>query len=414
MTKGKFREVNLADLKPNPFRDFKVDPISEEGVEAVAASIGQSGFWSGVTARKNGNGDLEIGAGHTRIEAAKRQGISKTTICVVDFSDAEMIRAYASENSTQRGANVALGTAGATISAIKYIAIALLRDDKKALAGIQASEHGCQKALESLQVDGVGWRMILNFYEGVDGITKNVVIEHLANLKASGDYARTINEATEEVEREHAEELAELERQKKEAEEKAEADKAAKLAKAKAKAEEKAAKAKETGKKAKEAAGKKPKTFDLAAVGQYLTTQHQLKTFRDIVQRDSVRQHLPVSKHAELAKAIAECAKEKNEELSGAFIREYINNLIYGVLSDEKKADKTAVKEMEREDAYEKWRNTSHHLCRNIAGVALDAKTMLELKNKYSDFPFTITQELRRAVSYAYPVINQLAAKLGI
>jgi hypothetical protein len=40
----------------------------------------------------------------------------------------------------------------------------------------------------------IGWRPILEFLSGISGINENTVREDLANLKASGDYARIIQE----------------------------------------------------------------------------------------------------------------------------------------------------------------------------------------------------------------------------
>jgi hypothetical protein len=41
-------KVELALLKPNPLRDFSIDPIDQEVVEAIKESIRQDGFWSGL------------------------------------------------------------------------------------------------------------------------------------------------------------------------------------------------------------------------------------------------------------------------------------------------------------------------------------------------------------------------------
>lgn len=73
---------------------------------------------------------------------------------------------------------------------------------------------------------GLGRECILKFYDGVDGINENVVKEHLANLKASGNYARIVKEVTEEIAREQAAERAELERKAKAAQKADEAAKA--------------------------------------------------------------------------------------------------------------------------------------------------------------------------------------------
>ena len=38
-------KVELALLKPDPLRDFSIDPIDQEVVEALKESIRQDGFW---------------------------------------------------------------------------------------------------------------------------------------------------------------------------------------------------------------------------------------------------------------------------------------------------------------------------------------------------------------------------------
>jgi ParB-like chromosome segregation protein Spo0J len=67
--------VELKNLKPNPFRDFAIDPINDGVVAALESSISEYGFWGGVVCRKGKNGDIEIGAGHHRVHAAMKSGI---------------------------------------------------------------------------------------------------------------------------------------------------------------------------------------------------------------------------------------------------------------------------------------------------------------------------------------------------
>ena len=58
-------KVRLKDLNPNPFRDIKNYPISEEKVQSLVNSIHQIGFWDNILARKT-NGRIEIAYGHHR------------------------------------------------------------------------------------------------------------------------------------------------------------------------------------------------------------------------------------------------------------------------------------------------------------------------------------------------------------
>ena len=95
--------IELKKLKPNPQRDFTIDPIDEDVVEQLRQSIKEDGFWGGVVCRSDGNDGYEIAAGHHRIAAALKAGLKVGDLYVGDFDDAEMILVYARENATQRG-----------------------------------------------------------------------------------------------------------------------------------------------------------------------------------------------------------------------------------------------------------------------------------------------------------------------
>ena len=80
--------VRLEDLKANPFRDFKVDPIDEAVVANLKASIEDDGFWGGIVCRRV-NGAIQIGAGHHRVIAAMQAGIEESDVFVAEeMSDA--------------------------------------------------------------------------------------------------------------------------------------------------------------------------------------------------------------------------------------------------------------------------------------------------------------------------------------
>jgi ParB-like chromosome segregation protein Spo0J len=95
-------KIRLNELRPNPYRDFHVDPIDSRQVQALRASIEQDGFWGGIVCRRM-KGEIQIGAGHHRVEAALQAGIKEADICVASLDDEAMIRVYARENATQRG-----------------------------------------------------------------------------------------------------------------------------------------------------------------------------------------------------------------------------------------------------------------------------------------------------------------------
>lgn len=213
--------VELRALKPNPFRNFKVDPINDDLVEVLSASIKENpaGFWGGVVARKH-NGSIELAFGHHRIRAAIKAGIREDEIKVVsEISDAEMIRMYANENATQRG-NHGTAIAGSVASAIKFLLKALFTGN---VGGFQFTGNvggfhpRSTRSLEVLQGQvvterGLGWDIILEFLADIPGVNQNSVKQQLANLKTSGDYDEIVAAVKDEIEEEHKEELKRLAR----------------------------------------------------------------------------------------------------------------------------------------------------------------------------------------------------------
>src|SRR6185436_18804645 len=117
-------KVRLRELKDNPFRDMQVDPIQDDIVDRLEASIRENGFWHGVVCRRS-NGSIQIACGHHRVRAAIKAGETEADVFVKDYDDASMIRIYASENATQRG-NSVTALAGCVASSVHFIAKAVL------------------------------------------------------------------------------------------------------------------------------------------------------------------------------------------------------------------------------------------------------------------------------------------------
>ena len=92
-------KVQIKDLEPNPFRNMECYPISEEKVQRLAESIGQTGFWDNILARKS-NGKIQIAYGHHRLMALRKVvgQESVVDIPVKDLDDATMLRIMANEN----------------------------------------------------------------------------------------------------------------------------------------------------------------------------------------------------------------------------------------------------------------------------------------------------------------------------
>ena len=408
--------VELATLKMSHVRDFRIDPQEHEESAPLIESIKQNDFWGGIVVNKLPNGDLEVIAGHKRVWAAMQAGITHADVHVGKYDDRQAIRIYATENITQRGADAGLAVAGAVASAVRYLVKGLLKGDKDIpqICGMS------QKAVESLTGNitsekGLGAEAVLSFYHGIDGLNQSIVTHHMANLKASGDYARIVAEVTEEIEREHAVELAELERQEAEAEKAKEPAKVEKVKARKVRTKAKQVTTKASGEKAKEASAKKKVTFDLKGVGRYLKGEHQLRVFREMVEKETMQKHLPFENQAELAAQLLDHANKTNKgELTGVFIRDNLTWMMLDAAQEQGHLNQQARKEAEEQDVRLKWTNLAHHFARNVGGINSDGVRMLQLLEKFPETKFNITKELTIAVKYAVPTINKLAEKLKI
>jgi regulator of protease activity HflC (stomatin/prohibitin superfamily) len=459
--------VELAKLKPNPYRDFLIDPVDGEMSKHLIASIHESGFWGGSSLRQNEKGEFEIACGHTRIYAAIDAGITHADLHVRKYNAEQMIRMYATENATQRnGEKSGLAMAGAVASAVRYLLKGILKGDEHVRKIFLTSEGGSERGLDTIKGQiasekGLGYDCVLRFFEGIPSMNIGIVKYQLGNLKASGEYARIVKEVNDEIAQEQAEERAELERReaeakaarktaeearkraieaKKRAAAKA-ADKAAKEAAAKAakeaearaiEAEEKQAEAeaqvdenvkktRDASEKAVENSGKRKITFDLKGVGKYLKSEHQLRVFRTVVERENIKRHIPVSAQEKLAALLVKYANQHNKgELTGTFIERYLTEIVKNTANLRKGGDldleltPEVLTAIEYENAQHRFTKLSHHFCRNWAGVITDANDMIKLKDQYPDLNFTITKELRMAVRFATTTIDNLIEKFNL
>ena len=311
-------KLQLKLLKPNPFRDLKIDPIDQDARAMLRQSIKEHTFWSGTVARKNGSGSYEVAAGWTRILAAMDEKIEEAEICVVKYDDQQMIRAYITENATQRG-NSGTAVAGAVATAIMQIARSLISNEEY-LAGIPATSA---KAIEVARGNlmngrGVGHELVEAFLHDIPGVNKNLIKEQLAALKSSGHYERLMTEIATEAEITYGDEAVEVAELEKEAE-------TAPTVKAKEAVERKLNKKRlHVARKTKKNVEKAKVTFDYDGVAKHLKNPYQIKAFRTVVTSAAVRGVLPFENQGALAKEIAREAAASNQELSGEYIRAMI------------------------------------------------------------------------------------------
>jgi len=112
-------KVELASIKPNPFRDFTIDPIDENHVTELRESVKEFSLLPGLTGRELDDGTIELAFGHHRLNAAIAEKVKVGDIHLDDFTDEEMVRLYAMENATQRGASPS-AMAGCIAAALKH------------------------------------------------------------------------------------------------------------------------------------------------------------------------------------------------------------------------------------------------------------------------------------------------------
>ena len=136
--------VRLKDLKPNPIRDFTIDPIDDEASVNIEASINDHGFWGGVVCRRAADGSIEIVGGHHRVKAAIAYGIKEADLYVGEMDDDEMVIIYARENATQRGTE-GTAMAGAVAAAIKQIAKSIARGERSCHGSMTRSEGSIRR-----------------------------------------------------------------------------------------------------------------------------------------------------------------------------------------------------------------------------------------------------------------------------
>ena len=60
--RGVKMRVDLRALKPNPMRDFAIDPIDHEIIARLRQSIEEDGFWGGIACRMLPDGTVQIGS----------------------------------------------------------------------------------------------------------------------------------------------------------------------------------------------------------------------------------------------------------------------------------------------------------------------------------------------------------------
>lgn len=281
--------------------------------------------------------------------------------CLKDPSDEQILRIYARENNTQRGEDNS-AQAGPIASAVKVLARQLRRSEKAQAKARRVSTP------TSEQKDSIGRNSIAKLcgYEAHSEIVRLQV----ANLKASGDYARILSE----VEAEFGDDAPE-------------------------KLKDEAAKAR----------ARHPRIFDTQGVQKILKTPEQVKTFREIVTSKAIKDALPVERQADLARKLVEkaAANEKPDgtpapkEVSGRFLRDETVGLMLQTKAIARKMDDDERAELERGD----WEKRAANLMDDMARAGRSMMTNMQALIKHAEKrPRGVV--LQRTVAYADLIDN--------
>jgi hypothetical protein len=371
--KGKPMYVDLRTLRPNPMRDFHIDPIDLEAVARLKQSIEDDGFWGGVVCRQLPDGTLQIGAGHHRVRAALEAGITEADVFVAEeMDDATMVRVYARENATQRGATSTAMT-GTVAAAMRYVAKVILlgRADK-----FVSSFHLPTLRERLLSDDGIGRDVLLAFLVDIPGINVASLRQQLANIKTSGDYARLIAVVEVDIAREHPDALEAI----------------------------------EAARQAARKAAQQPKTFDYEGVVKYLKIPYQLEVFREEVTQEAVQKLLPVDQQAALAARLVSLADEEGWYVSGEFIRRTMRRIREDEQSDFMAFIRREQARQEEESEAYALERTFDRLQRHVRGLERAGRRIAKMLEAWPADQVVppIDYELRADIYHAHQALTQL------
>lgn len=425
--------VDLRELKPNPLRDFEIDPIDETAVARLKASIEEDGFWGGVVCRRY-NGHIEIGAGHHRVVAAIQAGITEADLFVAEnMDDLALARIYARENATQRGTTNGTARAGSVAAAVQVGAYRLLTWDVSTI--IETWPDLTLKAVETLRGQlltdkGLGALFVDAVLHGVPGVNTKTILEDLASLKKSGGYARIIGQvraqivaeeeaaerAAEEARAKEARARAEQERARTEAERAraeteahAREEEAAKAEAAAARAEKAAAKAEQAAAKA----GEEEVIFDFRGVAAHLKNSHHIEVFRNKVTSEGIRPFLPVDQQAAVAEALFQLAEETGQELTGLFIRENLTAMAMQVRGARRKIEQEERERILAADWQARCKDLQEHLGGALRQLYGYGQRLTEhLGSRPEGMGVSIRPSLREDVRRATMIFDRMAAAL--
>ena len=339
--------IRLADLAPNPLRDFTADPINKENQKHLAASIKEHGFWNNAIIGYNDDQGYFIICGHTRVGASIDNGIKTADLnVIVDPTDEQIARIYAIENATQRG-NSSTALLGSIAAAVKVIARRAYGESPTNI-GLYGSDFK-EVSLANL-TQGVGGLQIEAFLKNIPGINTGVIKNQLAILKSTGGYEKILKEVQKEVTEENRKAA---ERLKKEAAAAAKTGNTRAANAAEKKAEVLAKKTAVLGdviQKDKDKRGGQA-LADLR-IGTLFTTPHIAQTFYDRAAKAVKEGMMETSQQYGFAKHLIACAQDEGRECNSRYIAENFSSELSAIRREKNRNAKTEKSALEAHMAW--------------------------------------------------------------
>ena len=334
-------KVSIDLVKPNPFRDFEIDPFDTDQIGNLVSSINQLGQFGAVPVRPHPHekGAYQQASGHHTVEALRQSGAKEVNIECKERSDDEMALLMGVENLTQR-----TNSTGAIADAVAAQAY-LVAVSNLLLPSIGQQNKGRGKTTAELQFlnSGPGRDAILDRLRDPSGgnylISKANVTSALQTLKATGKMAEIMQKAFDAVEAQRKA-RAEAEAKRIAAIENEEARKQAEEAEKERLKQDEADAEKERQARQKQA--ELEVAYDVNCIHMF-KVQQQEQAFRQVVLSGNGRcfipKHMQVPLAEEVLAEIAEVEAKRGQTMGSNTVKELVNNRLREAMKMQREID---------------------------------------------------------------------------
>lgn len=368
--------IPLDQIVWNPFRDMQIYPIDDDHVKELRQSIREHGFFGGLKGRRK-NGVIELGCGHHRIVAARKEKLETIAIFIDDIDDDHMIELMADENATQGGYSGAAVLAD--VAAVVRRLVAIVLDQSGDFAPIGAKCFEGKKGLDTARgkllarlddpdkEGGIGWSVIMRYLghgdENQSSRSKRQIIEAITTLKQSRRYDQIVDDEI----RRHPLPIAEPDK--------------------------KTNKPKEVKLRAVSAVKppKKPrvKIYDDRCSALF-PHENQAKAFREAVTTEGAKRFISVTKQYELAKQIMDPQKhiEFGHKQTGApYIKRMVQAAVEEASRKQREIDKEEKERYLAEQREEQIDSLLHNANGNLRGLLSSLARLNDLAREFPSHP---------------------------